>query len=110
MVQNLWVLVEEVFRRGLEREFVIVDWNFLVVDHLRKLSRDVVLVVDELTLEAMRYGDQGWDKRRLFAGVEMISVVQGKQCVRERDVFRFIDFGIHESEVFEKTSKQHSVG
>ncbi|GJS96338.1 hypothetical protein Tco_0803306 [Tanacetum coccineum] len=79
MVQNPWVLVEGVFGRGLEREFVIVDWNFLVVDHSRKLSRDVVLVsvlgnflggfwVDELALEAMRYGDQGWDKRRLFVG------------------------------------------
>ncbi|GKA02268.1 hypothetical protein Tco_0674933 [Tanacetum coccineum] len=77
MIQNPWVLVEGVFRIGLEREFVIVDWNFLVVDHSRKLSRDVVLVsvlgnflggfwVDELALKAMRYGDQGWDKRRLF--------------------------------------------
>ncbi|GJZ39852.1 hypothetical protein Tco_0586415 [Tanacetum coccineum] len=120
-----------VFGRGLEIELVIVDWNFLVVDHLRKLSRDVVLVsvlgnflggfwVDELAFKAMRYGDQRWDKRRLFAehenlvsfirirdeetGVEMIGVVQGQQCMRERDVFRFIEFGIHESEVFEKTS------
>ncbi|GKC06407.1 hypothetical protein Tco_0998017 [Tanacetum coccineum] len=84
MVQNPWVLVEGVFGRGLEREFVIVDWNFLVVDHSRKLSRDVVLVsvlgnflggfcVDELALEAMRYGDQGWDKRRLFIEEEVDS-------------------------------------
>nr|GEW68402.1 copia protein [Tanacetum cinerariifolium] len=41
MIQNPWVLVEGVFGRGLEREFMIVDWNFLVVDHSRKLSRDV---------------------------------------------------------------------
>ncbi|GJY01644.1 hypothetical protein Tco_0359796 [Tanacetum coccineum] len=79
MVQNPWVLLEGVFGRCLEKEFVIVDWNFSVVDHLRKLSRDVVLVsvlgnflggfwVDELAFEAMRYGDQRWDKRRLFAG------------------------------------------
>ncbi|GKB73324.1 hypothetical protein Tco_0934736 [Tanacetum coccineum] len=43
-------------------------------------------------------------------GVEMIGVVQGQQCVRDMDVFRFIEFEIHRSEVFEKTSKQHSVG
>nr|GEU59311.1 ribonuclease H-like domain-containing protein [Tanacetum cinerariifolium] len=36
-------------------------------------------------------------------GVEMIGVVQGQQCVRDKDVFRFIEFGIHKSEVFEKT-------
>ncbi|GJU83761.1 hypothetical protein Tco_1286126 [Tanacetum coccineum] len=50
----------------------------------------------------IRIGDGGIE-------VEMIGVVQGKQCVRDRDVFRFIKFRIHKSEVIEKTSKQHSV-
>ncbi|GJZ81682.1 hypothetical protein Tco_0646676 [Tanacetum coccineum] len=69
---------------SLERVFMIVDWNFLVVDHSKKLSKDVVLVrlwsddsldemsmksvrgiflrgfwVEELALEAMEYGVQG---------------------------------------------------
>nr|GEU44337.1 reverse transcriptase domain-containing protein [Tanacetum cinerariifolium] len=88
--------------------------------------------VEELALEAMEYGDQGMDKRMVVyrfwmkrierenlvffirirdggIGVEMIGVVQGQQYVRDRDVFRFIEFGIHKSEVFENTSKQHSV-
>nr|GEW00678.1 alpha/beta hydrolases superfamily protein [Tanacetum cinerariifolium] len=42
-------------------------------------------------------------------GVEMIGVVQGQQYVREKDVFQFIEFGIHKSKVFKKMSKQHSV-
>ncbi|GJZ73904.1 hypothetical protein Tco_0638050 [Tanacetum coccineum] len=45
MVQNPWVLVEGMFGRGLKRAFVIVDWNFLVVNHSRNLSRIVWIVV-----------------------------------------------------------------
>ncbi|GJX66022.1 hypothetical protein Tco_0300365 [Tanacetum coccineum] len=42
-------------------------------------------------------------------GVEMIAMVQGQHCVRKREVFRFDEFRIRKSEVFEKTSKQHSI-
>ncbi|GKA88938.1 hypothetical protein Tco_0810750 [Tanacetum coccineum] len=75
--------------------------------------------MDELELDAMRYRDQRMGKENIICsmrnlvsfiriggegiGVEMIGVVQGQQLVRERDVFRFIEFGIHESKVFEKT-------
>ncbi|GKC90276.1 hypothetical protein Tco_1150925 [Tanacetum coccineum] len=38
IVQNLGVLVEGVFRIGLERVFVVMDWSFLAVVHLRKIK------------------------------------------------------------------------
>ncbi|GJS47286.1 integrase, catalytic region, zinc finger, CCHC-type containing protein [Tanacetum coccineum] len=171
MVQSALMLVKGVFGIDLERVFVVMDWCFLVAVHLRKIRKDVNLVVGgvkELALEAMECGDgiRGWlfaepappvplspkglallqkewaaadlmqvlDYPRVYdlmqkhnerpehenlvffiqngdggIGIEMIGVVQGQQCVRDRDVFRFIKFEIHKSEVIENTSKQHSI-
>ncbi|GJY66863.1 hypothetical protein Tco_0469101 [Tanacetum coccineum] len=49
----------------------------------------------------IRNGDGG-------IGIEMIGVVQGQQCVRDRDVFWFIKFEIQKSEVIEKTRYSRS--
>ncbi|GJS49754.1 hypothetical protein Tco_0599875 [Tanacetum coccineum] len=74
--------------------------------------------VEELALDAMEYEEGCLQVRTRIPvfiiriegiGVEMIGMVQGQQCVRKRKVFRFDEFRIHKSEVFEKTSKQHSI-
>ncbi|GJZ75219.1 hypothetical protein Tco_0639684 [Tanacetum coccineum] len=63
---------------------------------------------EEFALEAMEINDtmriSVFIIRIGGIGVEMIGMVQGQQCVRERKVFRFNEFGIHKSEVVEKTS------
>nr|GEW69083.1 hypothetical protein [Tanacetum cinerariifolium] len=83
------VLVEGVFGIGLERAFMIMDWSILVVVHLRKISKDVDLVVDELALEAMRERDHHM--------IHKIDIIQ--ECMRVRD-----------ANMINKSSEKHPIG